>query len=305
MKLYKLLSILLIATFVLTACGGGGSSPSSVIPAIDLKKDLQEFNAYYTKMSNEQADLQTLIGIRVRIASNYFSTLNTLVANNSNCFANVKNVESAVAHATFDPNQDQGSLVNALVSNTLNAEQASTACVQGNQKIADYVISGRQAVYDADVNMYTAAVNFNRDLTNTIQLKLGNDFLQTYADPTVAEQKMREMGIPGLTDIAWPPNESLYYDMPGNQEKCDYFTSGAFKQYLLPSIQDKFYGHDESLKRRYGAQWTPAVGGAQGNCRLFAQAALDQITTPILNTIVINQINTGVDNGNDIPTVQP
>ena len=307
MKTFRTFINLLLVIFLLAACApsASGVSSPSVLPKIDLKKDISEFNAWYTTMVNKQADLQVLIGIRVRVASKYFSTLNTLVANNANCFTNAKNVESAVAQATFDPSQDKGSLVNALVSNTLNAEQATTACIQGNQTIATYVITGRQEMYDADMNMYQAGVFFKRDLSNTIQVKLGNDFLQTYADPTQAEQKMREMGLPGLTDITIPPNEDLFYDMPGNKEKCDYYNGGAFMQNLPRPILDKFYGHEESLRRRYSAQWTPPMGGAQGNCRLFAQAALDQISTPILNQIVITQINTGVDNGNDIPTVQP
>ncbi len=305
MKIRPFLLVLMTAMMFIAACAPKTPSITSVIPGIDLKKDISDFNAYFTKMSNEEADGMVLVGIRVRTASKYFSTLNSLVANNQNCFTNSKNVETAIAQATFDPSQDSGTLINALVSNTLNGEQATTACVQGNNKIAEYVINGRQEVYDADINMYQWAVLFNRDLSNTIPLKIGNDFLQTYLDPTLAEQKMRDAGIPGLTDIMWPPNENLWYDMPGNKEKCDYYTSGAFKQYLLPAEQDKFFGHDEALMRRYGAQWTPAIGEAQGNCRLFANAALNQILTPILNQIVATQINTGVDNGNDIPTVTP
>lgn len=308
MKNLRKLFVLVLAAVMIVACAPSVPPASQVLPAgvgIDLKKDISDFNAWYTKEVNQQADLQILIGIRVRVASKYYSTLNTLVANNANCFIDEKKAESSIAQATFDPSQDKGSLVNALVSNTLNGEQATTACVQGNQKIANYVIDGRQEMYDADINMYQAAVFFKRDLSNTIATKIGYDFLQTYADPTLAEQKMVQAGIPGLTDIAWPPNEDLYYDMPGDKEVCDYYTTGAFKQYLPQSIKDKFFGHDEALMRRYGVQWTPAIGGAQGNCRLFAQAALDKITTPILNQTVINQITTGVDNGNDIPTVQP
>lgn len=307
--LHLILVVIMATSAVLSACAPSPvavpSQVSSIVPGIDLKKDLADFGQWYTNKKNEQANLQILIGNRVRVGSLYFSTLNALVANNTNCFVNVKNAESAVARATFDPGQDKGTLINALVSNTLNAEQATTVCAQGNQKIADYVIDGRKAIYDADMQMYEAAVNFQNGLSNEIVGKIRYDFLTTFADPTEAERQMRLAGIPGLTDITMPPDEGLFYDMPGNSDICTYYNSGAFENDLPRPVKDMFYGHEDSLRRRYSAQWTPPLGGSQGNCRLFASAALKQVTTPILSTIMVTQINTGVDNGNEIPTVVP
>ncbi len=305
-QLKKLFLFFAAATILLSACAPSAPSPvNTVLPGVDLTKSIQDFNAWYTKTVNQQADLQVNVLAFDGVYSKYYSTMSALVANNANCYVNVKNTEQPLLEATFNPNQDQGTLINALVTNTIGGELATSICAEGNEKIANFVISGRQEVYDAYIKMQESAVFFVRDLNNTIPVKVGNDFLQTYGDPNIAEQKMRDAGIPGLTDFQFPPNEQLFYVMPGNKEICDYYITGAFKQYLPPPILNKFYGHDESLMRRYGAQWTPPLGGSNGSCKLFAQAALDQIMTPIMNQNASNAINTGVDNGNEIPTVTP
>lgn len=305
---FRILTVLVLATIVLSACGSPASSVpgASGVPAPvakDLVSILNKGRKYYNDGVDMEGKVTKLRRAYETARSNIDVTVSDLVVNNAICFKNVASTEVAIGQAVMDQSQNSQSLINALVTQSVSGEQATTECTKLNQQIADFVISNRQAVLDAYNQFFQAATDYKLYTSDFPEIKIMNDLLQTYADPTQVANFLQQNNLPGFTDFTWLPTENLYMDFPGNKAKCDYYTTGAFMNDLPALMKMKFEGHEQSLLNLYEARWMP-TSGAKGNCRLLRQAALDEMTVSILSAGTQNVINTGTDTGS-IPTPQP
>jgi hypothetical protein len=304
MKKFRFIVFLVVITsLVLTACGRSPAEQATGLPGVDIKKALSDIRVYYNTETTLEKDVSFLRRQYEQTRSSFDLTIRDLLANNAICYKNVAETESTIGNAVMDSNASSDSLINALVTQSVSGEQATSICAGLNQQIATTVITNRQAILDAYNKFFEAALNYRLSLSNWPEIKVMNDLFQTYGDPRMVEQKLVEAGLPGFTDFAWMPTENLFMDYPGNKAKCDYYITGEFMNYLPASMKIKFSGHEESLLNLYQAQWMPQ-SGANGNCRLSRMAALDEMTVSILSTGTIDVINTNVDSG-VIPTPAP
>lgn len=304
MKIRTILSFLFIMVFMVSGCRAKTpTEQANSLPGVDLSKALSDIRVHYKGGVDQETNVSFLRRQYEQTRSNFDLVISDLLANNAICFKNVAETESTIGNAVMDSNASSESLINALVTQSPSGEQATTQCAQLNVQIANTVISHRAGILDAYNKFFEAALRYKNYTSSWPEIKVMNDLFQTYGDPRMVEQKLEEFGLPGFTDFAWLPTNNLFADFPGNKAKCDYYNTGAFMADLPGSVKIKFSGHEESLMSLYEVQWMPQAGAA-GNCRLFRQAALDEITISILTTNTGTILNTNTDSG-AIPTPIP
>lgn len=296
--------LLVVLGLLVTSCGPKPttSAPSIPVSVSDWKPALDKVRTHYNGgvvMEGSTTKLR-------RAYEQTDSAFRLAVADEINigkmCFKDAAAADATVANAIFDQQQDNGTLINALVTQSVTG-QSTPECAPIYQKLAEIVASYRPAIMDAYLLYFNQATDYKTYTSAWPEIDVMNDIFQTVADPTQVAEILKENGLPGFTDFTWLPTENLYMDFPGNKAKCDYYTSGQFMNDLPSLMLAKFQGHEQSLRNLYEARWMPMTG-ANGNCRLLRQAALDEMTVSILSQGTQDVINSGIDTG-AVPTVQP
>jgi hypothetical protein len=304
------LAVLLVG--ILSACAKATPAPESVAPALagpgaTIKDPVAAWNVaqtYYTKGYAMQQDFMKLHQYSVGLDSKFRTGLSDLFANNQACFASVKDTESKIANAVMgDPTLPKDSIVNALVTGgaSVSGEQATSACVQLNKQIADYVITNRSAMFDARQAAYESGLNFKAYLHDQIGNYIINDVVLAATNNQNIKDWFRDHNI-GITDFTWFPTNDLQYEVRGStaSDTCEYYMSGKAIAELDPDFVAKFAGHENDLKSLYKAVWN----SNSKTCTLYRWAAFDKMLVVPTSSTTQDVYGTGNDQG-AFPTVAP
>lgn len=306
---FHLIVAILALSLGLTACIP--TPPVNVAPpvsvsghTIDVKALYDKANNYYhVGVTNYEVPLLKL-DIAYKAADNEFRLgVRDQMAVAQNCFVNAAQTESQIVDAALG-NMEPGQLVNALVTNNLTGEQATTTCATIYSKLADYVPTHRAALSQAQQARFGMAVDYEAYFSNFIEVDIMNDLMQTYGDSTLVYQKLADAGVPGITDWSWLPTKML--KATNNDEGiCKYYMSGAFMDSLPLATRLKFKGHETALASLFEATWIPASGnGGLGLCTMYRLAALRWFERDVLSQPTRNVQDTGVDQS-AVPTAPP
>lgn len=283
------LPMLLVLMLLLSACGGGVIDQA----ANKLTEVLSWGRDYYSRGVAQEKNITTLFRQYEQSMSTFRLGARDLITNNANCFKDVAATESAIADAALG-NQDEGALVNALSTDSVTGEQATSGCVEGNRQIADYVLTNRQAVQDNYMATFSAAEDYMEYTSSFPEIDVMNDLLQTYGDMNTLRKELKAQGIEvvGATDFTWLPTANLWVSTT-DKALCDYYTTGAFVNELMPTMKSKFENHPDALMGLYESAWDSSLG----ECRLTRYAALKFMTRKVVSRDTNQIINTGVDEG--------
>lgn len=288
--------LMIVMLFLVVACGrqqntGGGG----IVPGLDLLGKIDSARVHYNQGVTQEGTLTTLWQAYEQNMNEFRTGAGDLMAINNGCFANVAATEAAIAKAAVGDMSDSA-LINALTTTSITGEVATTECVQLSRQLADFVITHRAAVKNSYMMVQDAAKNYLAHSLDQIEVDVMNDVLQTYGDTAGAYAFLKEHGIDGVTDWGWLPTVALRVSH-SDEAVCNYYKSGAFKDNLLPGVQTKFSGHEESLMRVYQVAWNPTTFGGRGECRMYGYAALEWMTRPIISNDTRDVLETGEDSG--------
>lgn len=292
-KFLLLLTLFTIISIMLAACASPAPTPvAPVMPKIDPKAILSQARTYYNGGVQRDTNITNL-------QRKFENTMNTfrlgatdLIANNKNCFKDGAEAEKTVAQAVMGT-QPREAVFNALVTASVSGEQFTMKCAEGNQKIADFIISKRPEVQNAAQAVFEAATEYMQYTSAFPEIQWMNDFMQTYGDTAVLYQKLADNGI-GVSDWTWLPTKNLWVSHT-DQKLCQYYISGQFMENVPYSTKLKFTGHTDALARLYESAWNPVANGGRGECRMYRYAALEYMTRSILSSDTQNVIQGGQD----------
>lgn len=294
MKLNRFVRIMATLVFMvsilLTACAPRQTPLQEL--GTDVKAIIDKGRVYYNGGVNRETTLTQLWANHVMTYNTFVMGARDLIANQQMCYTNVAATESTIATAVMS-NLDGDAIFDALVTNSVSGEAATTACVQLNQQLANYIIANRSAVQDSYMASFNAATEYMNYTSNFPEIQWMNDLLQTYGDTALLYQKLADEGI-GVSDWSWLPTKNLWAST-SDQNLCQYYITGAFMENLPYSTRLKFTGHEDALARLYEAAWNPAANSGAGECRLYRYAALEYMTRPIVSAATNQVITTGED----------
>lgn len=290
----KIVLMLLIATFLITACGGGKSPQDTVpaIPKLDPAAIISKGRAYYKAGVDRETNI-TVLWRKYEVAMNTFRLgAKDLIGAANACSASVATTESTIGNAVTG-NMSGDAIFSALVTNSVSGEQATTECAQIFRQLADYIVANRAATANANLMAFEAATEYMNYTSSFPEVDIMNDLMQTYGDTAIVYQKLADNGI-GATDWSWLPTANLWVSH-SDQKLCQYYISGEFMANVTYSTKLKFTGHETALARLYESTWNPAANGGKGECRMTRYAALEYMTRSILSSDTQNIIQTGED----------
>ena len=294
--LFAVLTILMVLTLILAGCGGREREIPDVPAGVgrSVKQLFATGRKYYSEGVEKEANL-TVLWREYEQSMNAFRTgARDLISNAEHCYSNVATTESTIAEAVMG-NMDMNGLFNGLMTQSVSGEAATSECTQLNQRLADYIVTNRQAVKDKYMSAFDAATDYQVYTSQFPEVDIMNDLMQTYLDTTSLYAALAENGI-GVTDWSWLPTANLMVSH-SDEDLCRYYINGEFMENIGYSMKMKFVGHEDSLYRLYESTWNPAANQGRGECRMTRYAALEYMTRNILSSDTRDVIESGEDQG--------
>lgn len=289
----KLFYLFILATILLSACGGGQNNPVSRFSAVTYTQVLV-FKQYYSDTYPLETKYSAAFNEWWAYVDNGLGQLKDMKFLSDNCYSNVLKVLEEATIGIYDTGSNpdgsgngvlnQESLISALVTNNLYPANADR-CSEMLQSTLSEVVKIRQTGYEKQVNFIEVRRTLKNQYDGTVDTAIQRRLLDQYGVEFIAYMNdlLTQNGVePFPADFIGFPTSGVEVSTK-SKTWCNYY-AGVASGETKP-------GTTGMSPAMYGASW---IGPEQGGeCTLTRQAAWEFTGRSFLSRATSNAVSCG------------